>query len=120
MRRFLRCPCRIKERKRSYSRQRGRYKITSSNCLKEISRRKKNWSRVPDGSLTPRRTGRLIVCRNVTLTLTLIRRNLEDTRNIILFGDCFVRIDRQLKEPLSALLKRLKLGGGQACDRSSD
>jgi hypothetical protein len=28
----------------------------------------KNWSRVPDGRLTPRRTGRLIVGRNVTST----------------------------------------------------
>jgi hypothetical protein len=27
------------------------------NCLKEISRRKKNWSRVPDRRLTPRQTG---------------------------------------------------------------
>jgi hypothetical protein len=35
---------------------------------KKISRRKKNWSRVPDGRLTPRRTGRLIIGRNVTLT----------------------------------------------------
>jgi hypothetical protein len=32
---------------------------------------KKNWSRIPDGRLAPRRTGRLIVGRNVTLTLTL-------------------------------------------------
>jgi hypothetical protein len=31
----------------------------------------KNWSRVPDGRLTPGRTGRLIVGRNVTLSLTL-------------------------------------------------
>jgi hypothetical protein len=28
----------------------------------------KNWSRVPNGSLTPRQTGRLIVGRNVTST----------------------------------------------------
>jgi hypothetical protein len=46
-------------------------KQQTRSCLKEISRRKKNWSRVPDGRLTPRRTGRLIVGRNVTLTLTL-------------------------------------------------
>jgi hypothetical protein len=30
----------------------------------------KNWSRVPDGRLTPRRTGRLIVGHNVTPTST--------------------------------------------------
>jgi hypothetical protein len=30
----------------------------------------KNWSLVPDGRLTPRRTGRLSVSRNVTSTLT--------------------------------------------------
>jgi hypothetical protein len=34
------------------------------------SRRKKNWLRVPDGRLTPRRTDQLIVDRNVTWTLT--------------------------------------------------
>jgi hypothetical protein len=34
-------------------------------CLKKVSRRKKNWSRVPDGRLTPRRTGRLTIGRNV-------------------------------------------------------
>jgi hypothetical protein len=33
-----------------------------------ISRRKKNWSLVPDGRLTPRLTGRMIVGRNVTST----------------------------------------------------
>jgi hypothetical protein len=33
-----------------------------------MSRRKKNWSRVPDGHLTPKRTGRLIIGRNVILT----------------------------------------------------
>jgi hypothetical protein len=32
--------------------------------------RMKNWLRVPDGRLTPRRTGRLIVGRNVTSTST--------------------------------------------------
>jgi hypothetical protein len=32
--------------------------------------RKKNWSRVPDGCLTPRLTGRLTVGRNVTSTST--------------------------------------------------
>jgi hypothetical protein len=37
-------------------------------CLKIIKERKeKNWSRVPDGCLTPRQTGRLTVGRNVTL-----------------------------------------------------
>jgi hypothetical protein len=46
-------------------------KLQTQNSLKKISRRKKNWSRVPDGRLTPRRTGRLIVGRNVTLTLVV-------------------------------------------------
>jgi hypothetical protein len=41
-----------------------------SNCLKENLKEMKNLSRVPDGRLSPRRTGRLIVGRNVTLTLT--------------------------------------------------
>jgi hypothetical protein len=46
----------------------------------EIKRSKKNnqrengenWSRVPDGCLTPGRTGRLTVGRNLTLTLTFL------------------------------------------------
>jgi hypothetical protein len=43
------------------------------NCLKMIiERRGKKWSRVRDGCLTPGRTGRLIVGRNVTLTLLLL------------------------------------------------
>jgi hypothetical protein len=42
------------------------------NCLKHNQGENgKNWSRVPDGCLTPRRTGRLTVGRNVALTLTL-------------------------------------------------
>jgi hypothetical protein len=35
----------------------------------------KNWSRVPNGRLTPRWTGRLIVGRNVTSTLTSRKHN---------------------------------------------
>jgi hypothetical protein len=45
----------------------GTTKQQTRNCLKKISRRKKNWSRVSDGRLTPRH--RLTVGRNVTLTL---------------------------------------------------
>jgi hypothetical protein len=33
----------------------------------EISRRKKNWSQVPDGCLTPGQTGRLIIGRKLNL-----------------------------------------------------
>jgi hypothetical protein len=48
------------------SRQRGRYKITNRNCLKEI-----NWSWVSDGCLTPRQTGHLMtVRRKLTSTST--------------------------------------------------
>jgi hypothetical protein len=39
--------------------------------LKEISRRKKNLSWVPDGRLTPRKTGRLTVGRKLTSTSTI-------------------------------------------------
>jgi hypothetical protein len=42
----------------------------SRNCLKEISRRKTNLSRVPDGRLTPGQTGRLTVGRKLTSTST--------------------------------------------------
>jgi hypothetical protein len=53
------------------SRQRGRYKITYPQLSKENFKAKQNWSRVPDGCLTPRRTGRLTIGRNITLILTL-------------------------------------------------
>jgi hypothetical protein len=49
----------------------GSTKITNPQLSKKnISRRNKNWLRVPDGCLTPRRTGRLTVGRNLTSTLT--------------------------------------------------
>jgi hypothetical protein len=38
---------------------------------KIIKENGKNWSRLPDGCLIPRRTGRLTVGRNITLTSTL-------------------------------------------------
>jgi hypothetical protein len=48
----------------------GATKLQTNNCLKEISRRKKNWSQVPDGRLTPGQTGRLTVGRKLTSTST--------------------------------------------------
>jgi hypothetical protein len=48
----------------------GATKLQTPSCLKEISRRKKNWSRVPDGRLTPRQTGRLTVGSKLTSTST--------------------------------------------------
>jgi hypothetical protein len=54
------------------SRQRGRPTSTNPQLSKNNPRDKgKNWSRVPDGCLTPGRTGRLTVGRNMALTLTL-------------------------------------------------
>jgi hypothetical protein len=41
-----------------------------STAWKKISRRKRNWSRVPDGRLTAIRTGRLTVGSNLTSTST--------------------------------------------------
>jgi hypothetical protein len=46
-----------------------------ANCLMKISRKNKDWSRVPDRCLTPRWTGRLTVSRNITLTMTLFFYN---------------------------------------------
>jgi hypothetical protein len=46
----------------------GATKLQTRNCLKEISRRTKNWSQVPDGRLTPGQTGRLSVGRKLTET----------------------------------------------------
>jgi hypothetical protein len=48
----------------------GVTKYQSRSCLKEISWRKKNWSQVPDGRLTPGQTGRLTVSRKLTSTST--------------------------------------------------
>jgi hypothetical protein len=64
------------------SRQRGRYNIKNSNCLKENLKENENWSWVPDGRLTPSRTGRLIVGRNVTLTFFLLRKFWLRTSNV--------------------------------------
>jgi hypothetical protein len=59
------------------SRQRGRPTTTNPQLSKNNQRENgKNWSRVPGECLTPRRTGRQTVGRNITLTLTL-RRQLE-------------------------------------------
>jgi hypothetical protein len=58
------------------SRQRGRPTSTNPQLYKNNKREKgKNWSRVPDGCLTPRRTCLLTVSRNITLTLTLTSRS---------------------------------------------
>jgi hypothetical protein len=45
----------------------GATKLQTRNCLK-ISRRKKNWSQVPEGHLTPGQTGWLTVGRQLTAT----------------------------------------------------
>jgi hypothetical protein len=53
------------------SRQRGCPTSTNPKLPKNNQREiVKNWSRVPDGCLTPRRTVRLAVGRNISLTLT--------------------------------------------------
>jgi hypothetical protein len=48
----------------------GAANLQNRKCLNEISRRKKNWSQVPDGRLTPGQTGRLTVGRKLTHSLT--------------------------------------------------
>jgi hypothetical protein len=62
----------------------GDTKQQTRRCLKEISRRKKNWSNVPDGRLTPRQTGRLTVDRKLTSTSTSV----VVERRVILSGLC--------------------------------
>jgi hypothetical protein len=52
------------------SRQRGRYEITNCNCLKENLKEKEKFVAGPRWA-PDTKTGRLIVSRNVTLTLTL-------------------------------------------------
>jgi hypothetical protein len=47
----------------------GATKLQTRKSLKEISRRKKNWSQVPDRRLTPGQTGRLTVGRKLTACL---------------------------------------------------
>jgi hypothetical protein len=48
----------------------GATKLQTCNCIKEISRRKKNWSQVPDGRLTPGQAGRLTVGHKLIATAT--------------------------------------------------
>jgi hypothetical protein len=48
----------------------GATKQQRRSCLRKISWRRKNWSRVPDGRLIPGRTGRLTVGRKLTSTST--------------------------------------------------
>jgi hypothetical protein len=49
----------------------GATKLQVRNFLKEISRRKKNCSQVPDRRLTQGQTGRLTVRRKLTATATM-------------------------------------------------
>jgi hypothetical protein len=56
--------CSGKAQKQLYS------NLQTCNCLKEISRRTKNWSQVPDERLTPGQTGRLTVGRKLIATGT--------------------------------------------------
>jgi hypothetical protein len=52
----------------STSRQRGRPTSTNPQLSKNNQREKgENWSRFPDGCLTPRRTDRLTVGHNIAL-----------------------------------------------------
>jgi hypothetical protein len=48
----------------------GATNLQTRKCLKEISRRKINWSQVPDGRLTLGQTGRLAVGRKLAHSLT--------------------------------------------------
>jgi hypothetical protein len=63
----------------------GATKLQTRNCLKEISRRKKNWSQVPDGRLTPEQTGRLTINRKLTATSTAIA---QQQRNGVFYAAC--------------------------------
>jgi hypothetical protein len=51
----------------------GATKLQTRNCLKEISRRKRNWSQVPGGRLTSGQTGQPTVGRKLTATATVDR-----------------------------------------------
>jgi hypothetical protein len=53
------------------SRQRGRYNITVPQLSKENFKEKEKLVTGRDGCLVPRQTGRLTVCRKITLTLAL-------------------------------------------------
>jgi hypothetical protein len=55
----------------------GATKLQTRNCLKEIPRRKKNWSQVPDGRLTPGQTGRLTVGCKLTAAAEELEFNMN-------------------------------------------
>jgi hypothetical protein len=57
--------------------RKGATKQQSRICLQKISWQKKNWSKVPDGRLTPGQTARLNVGRKLTSTSTSTRPTLS-------------------------------------------
>jgi hypothetical protein len=88
------------------------------NCLKEISRRKKNWSRVPDGYVIPRQTGQLTVGRKLTSTST--STSYHQLFNTVAAGNAMkIPIFRVLEAVISATLCSLvgayRCFGGTYC-----
>jgi hypothetical protein len=62
------------------SRQRGRPTSTNPKLYTNNQRENgKNWSRIPDGCLTPGRTGRLTVVCNIILTLSYVKEICEES-----------------------------------------
>jgi hypothetical protein len=82
----------------------GVTKVHTRNCLQEISSRKKNWSQVPDGRLTPGQTGRLTVGRKLTATATGVHCTFANVRypgdesKVIMVRDLSVEHDQKKKK----------------------
>jgi hypothetical protein len=79
----------------------GSTKLQTRNCLKEISRRKKNWSQVPDGRLTPGQTGRQTVGRKLTACLPACLsdsrdRGVNQTKLSLCMAECSCIIKKRL------------------------
>jgi hypothetical protein len=75
------------------SHHKGRPISTNPNLSKIIKEgREKNWSRVPDGCLTPRRTGLLTVGRNITLILTIHKIYLLGSNNEVELKQNIIRL----------------------------
>jgi hypothetical protein len=74
------------------SRQKGRHKIRNPRLSKQNFKEKGNWSRGPDGGLTPGQTGRLTVGRKITLTFDLLFREAitlyREIHKHILWANC--------------------------------
>jgi hypothetical protein len=82
------------------SRQRGRYKITNPRLCKENFKGKEKLVTGPDGGLTPGQTGRVTVCRKMSLTIVAAPCGSYRVVSVHFLFDLVVKRDRRLRTKL--------------------